>query len=91
MGSDSAWLSGQGVEDVIHAFLLEIREDRNSHLAGSYLDKSHGATAKRQPVRRITMAKVDKSAYRMEIEGNCWNAGVMEDGTLARLLERRTL
>ena len=29
------------------------------------------------------MAKVDKSAYRMEIEGNCWNAGVMEDGTLA--------
>lgn len=80
---EGSWGYTNGFEDIIHAFRLEIRETRDSRLVGSYVHKSLGPKAKRQSIRRITQAKADKSAYRMEIGGNCWNARLRMDRTLA--------
>jgi hypothetical protein len=74
---EGTWSYANGTNDPTHRFQFTF-EDRSGRLTGTYIDLDD--KQKRQvQVEKLAPTSADKSTYRMEIEGDCWNVRIEGD------------
>jgi hypothetical protein len=71
---EGSWSYTNGWDNPTHRFRFVFQE-RSNRLTGTYidLDEKQKGTVR---VQRLVPTSVDKSSYRMEVEGDCWNVSL---------------